>query len=197
MKQKNVAMATKNIFGCDAFIIVELIRALGNIPLQACDPVGRGALRCPRRAQPRANPLDLTARNIHFLSSHVHILSPDQNGTAPRHSLSVLREFNFRYRWGRAAPHLWTWHALSWLLDMERGSRMRATSVVRYWRLFEKNGLSVCIDGGWAVDAVLGRQTPLAWRSRYRFAGERGTDVEESAFEPRVQRNPTARFVAT
>ncbi len=36
---------------------------------------------------------------------------------------------------------------------------MRAETVVSLWRLFEDHGLEVCLDGGWAVDALLGRQT--------------------------------------
>ena len=36
---------------------------------------------------------------------------------------------------------------------------MQAKDVLAFWELFEKAGLEVCIDGGWAVDALLGRQT--------------------------------------
>jgi lincosamide nucleotidyltransferase A/C/D/E len=36
---------------------------------------------------------------------------------------------------------------------------MTANDVVALLRLFETNGLDVCIDGGWGVDALLGRQT--------------------------------------
>lgn len=36
---------------------------------------------------------------------------------------------------------------------------MDARSVVECWRAFEKHDFEVCIDGGWAVDALLGRQT--------------------------------------
>ena len=34
-----------------------------------------------------------------------------------------------------------------------------ATSVVELYDLFEQHELEVCIDGGWAVDALLGEQT--------------------------------------
>lgn len=36
---------------------------------------------------------------------------------------------------------------------------MKAEDVVAYWKLFEAHDLCVCIDGGWAVDALLGQQT--------------------------------------
>lgn len=36
---------------------------------------------------------------------------------------------------------------------------MQAASVCRFWRMAHKVGLNICIDGGWAVDALLGRQT--------------------------------------
>ncbi|MGJ8584112.1 MAG: nucleotidyltransferase domain-containing protein [Marinosulfonomonas sp.] len=36
---------------------------------------------------------------------------------------------------------------------------MEAQSVVEFWTLAQSHGLDVCIDGGWAVDALLGRQT--------------------------------------
>lgn len=36
---------------------------------------------------------------------------------------------------------------------------MEAQSVVAFWHLADSQGLDVCIDGGWAVDALLGRQT--------------------------------------
>lgn len=38
---------------------------------------------------------------------------------------------------------------------------MKAEDVVALWRLFEEGGLDVCIDGGWAVDAMLGYQSRL------------------------------------
>ena len=36
---------------------------------------------------------------------------------------------------------------------------MKAISVIRFWRDTTARGLHICLDGGWAVDAVLGRQT--------------------------------------
>lgn len=38
-------------------------------------------------------------------------------------------------------------------------SELKAGCVVEFWNLAEKHGLDICIDGGWAVDAVLGQQT--------------------------------------
>ena len=36
---------------------------------------------------------------------------------------------------------------------------MDAVSVVSFWKAARAEGLDICIDGGWAVDALLGRQT--------------------------------------
>jgi len=36
---------------------------------------------------------------------------------------------------------------------------MKAKCVVDLWHLTQQHGLNICIDGGWAVDAVLGVQT--------------------------------------
>lgn len=36
---------------------------------------------------------------------------------------------------------------------------MTANDVLNFWALFQKHGLEVTIDGGWAVDAALGGQT--------------------------------------
>ena len=36
---------------------------------------------------------------------------------------------------------------------------MSAQDVVKLYDLLEANGIHVCIDGGWGVDALLGRQT--------------------------------------
>lgn len=36
---------------------------------------------------------------------------------------------------------------------------MQAKCVIEFWRATQKCGLEVCIEGGWAVDAVLKRQT--------------------------------------
>lgn len=36
---------------------------------------------------------------------------------------------------------------------------MQASSVVQFWQVAQARGLNICIDGGWAVDAVLGVQT--------------------------------------
>lgn len=36
---------------------------------------------------------------------------------------------------------------------------MQAECVIEFWRATQKRGLEICIDGGWAVDAVLKRQT--------------------------------------
>jgi len=36
---------------------------------------------------------------------------------------------------------------------------MNISSVLEFWHLFCGHGLDVCIDGGWAVDALLGEQT--------------------------------------
>jgi lincosamide nucleotidyltransferase A/C/D/E len=36
---------------------------------------------------------------------------------------------------------------------------MQASSVVQFWECAKAKGLNICIDGGWAVDAVLGEQT--------------------------------------
>ena len=36
---------------------------------------------------------------------------------------------------------------------------MDAKSVVRFWEAARAAGLDICIDGGWAVDALLGEQT--------------------------------------
>ena len=42
---------------------------------------------------------------------------------------------------------------------MARQSRMPAKAAVGLYRLLEGAGITVWLDGGWAVDAVLGRQT--------------------------------------
>lgn len=36
---------------------------------------------------------------------------------------------------------------------------MDAKSVVEFWNSARLHGLDICIDGGWAVDSVIGRQT--------------------------------------
>ena len=36
---------------------------------------------------------------------------------------------------------------------------MKATAVVQFWKSAQAHGLTICIDGGWAVDAALGMQT--------------------------------------
>jgi lincosamide nucleotidyltransferase A/C/D/E len=36
---------------------------------------------------------------------------------------------------------------------------MQAESVIELWNATQKRGLEICIEGGWAVDAVLKRQT--------------------------------------
>jgi lincosamide nucleotidyltransferase A/C/D/E len=36
---------------------------------------------------------------------------------------------------------------------------MQATAVVQFWEWARAAGLNICIDGGWAVDAMLGKQT--------------------------------------
>lgn len=36
---------------------------------------------------------------------------------------------------------------------------MDAASVISFWQAARAKGLDICIDGGWAVDALLGRQT--------------------------------------
>ena len=36
---------------------------------------------------------------------------------------------------------------------------MDARQVLAFWTLAEEHGLEVCLDGGWAVDALLGQQT--------------------------------------
>ena len=36
---------------------------------------------------------------------------------------------------------------------------MDAKSVVEFWNSARLHGLDICIDGGWAVDAVIGRET--------------------------------------
>lgn len=36
---------------------------------------------------------------------------------------------------------------------------MEAQSVVEFWTVATAQGLNICIDGGWAVDALLGLQT--------------------------------------
>ena len=36
---------------------------------------------------------------------------------------------------------------------------MEVEAVLRFWELARRNALDVCIDGGWAVDALLGEQT--------------------------------------
>lgn len=36
---------------------------------------------------------------------------------------------------------------------------MHATQVVQFWQDARQLGLDICIDGGWAVDALLGAQT--------------------------------------
>lgn len=43
--------------------------------------------------------------------------------------------------------------------DPREESELKARCVVDFWSLAEKNGLDICIDGGWAVDAVLEKQT--------------------------------------
>lgn len=36
---------------------------------------------------------------------------------------------------------------------------MKANDVIKLYKLFEQNGIEVWIDGGWGVDALLGKQT--------------------------------------
>src|SRR5215211_6569741 len=36
---------------------------------------------------------------------------------------------------------------------------MRADDVIELYQLFEHNGVTVWVDGGWGVDALLGKQT--------------------------------------
>ena len=36
---------------------------------------------------------------------------------------------------------------------------MTAADVIEIVRLFRQNNIDVCVDGGWGVDALLGRQT--------------------------------------
>src|SRR6266852_718171 len=38
---------------------------------------------------------------------------------------------------------------------------MTAEDALELYALFEKNGIAVCVDGGWGVDALIGRQTRL------------------------------------
>jgi hypothetical protein len=38
---------------------------------------------------------------------------------------------------------------------------MTAQDALELYALFEKNGIAVCVDGGWGVDALIGRQTRL------------------------------------
>jgi lincosamide nucleotidyltransferase A/C/D/E len=40
-------------------------------------------------------------------------------------------------------------------------AHVTAEDALELYALFEKNGIAVCIDGGWGVDALLGRQTRL------------------------------------
>jgi lincosamide nucleotidyltransferase A/C/D/E len=42
---------------------------------------------------------------------------------------------------------------------VEQRPEMTANDVVELLRLLQANGLDVCVDGGWGVDALLGRQT--------------------------------------
>lgn len=42
---------------------------------------------------------------------------------------------------------------------MDRIKTMEAQDVLNLYNLFEKNGITVWIDGGWGVDALLGKQT--------------------------------------
>lgn len=43
--------------------------------------------------------------------------------------------------------------------NMLTGSEMSAEDVVEFLRLMEETGIDVHVDGGWGVDALLGRQT--------------------------------------
>jgi len=36
---------------------------------------------------------------------------------------------------------------------------MKAEDVIKIYKLFKKNGIKVWIDGGWGIDALLGKQT--------------------------------------
>src|SRR6266540_3532896 len=36
---------------------------------------------------------------------------------------------------------------------------MEAKEVIQLYKLFEENGIEIWIDGGWAVDALLGKET--------------------------------------
>src|SRR5689334_11001386 len=38
---------------------------------------------------------------------------------------------------------------------------MEASDVIRLYELFRKNGMTIWVDGGWGVDALLGHQTRL------------------------------------
>ncbi len=40
-------------------------------------------------------------------------------------------------------------------------ARITAEDALELYVMFEKNGIAVCIDGGWGVDALVGRQTRL------------------------------------
>ena len=42
---------------------------------------------------------------------------------------------------------------------MLAGSEMSAEDVVKFLRLMEEKGIGIHVDGGWGVDALLGRQT--------------------------------------
>ena len=38
---------------------------------------------------------------------------------------------------------------------------MKAQDVIEFLELCEKNGIEIIIDGGWGVDALLGKQTRI------------------------------------
>ena len=39
--------------------------------------------------------------------------------------------------------------------------KMTATDVIKFYTNLEKSGIAIWIDGGWGVDALLGKQTRL------------------------------------
>ncbi|MBW4620177.1 MAG: nucleotidyltransferase family protein [Cyanosarcina radialis HA8281-LM2] len=42
---------------------------------------------------------------------------------------------------------------------LEKEPEMTAKNAIEIVQLFEQHGIDICIDGGWGVDALLGRQT--------------------------------------
>jgi len=71
---------------------------------------------------------------------------------------------------------------------------MQATAVVQFWEWARAAGLNICIDGGWAVDAMLGKQTrphsdldialrPDSWEHNFVLQTVSGDTIDAHSYE--------------